>query len=234
MGRKRNPKWRWAIRITASIALLALCAAGYLWWTIQHWTPSRLAYPDQGVLVGADAGAVSFRTLKALGAGFAYLQASAGEDNQDARFSGHYAAAKAAELQVGAVHGFDPCQLADRQSANFATTVPRDTAMLPPAIALIEVGDACAEPVSDAAVQSEVMTLINQIEMHTGRPVLLKLHARFAERYPFASRIERNLWVSRTRLPPHYARLPWMLWTANEAFANEGSEYPVAWVVMQP
>ena len=33
---------------------------------------------------------------------------------------------------MGAVHRYDPCQPADRQSANFVTVVPRDAKLLPP------------------------------------------------------------------------------------------------------
>lgn len=233
MGRKRKG-FGWKSRALAAVGLVAMIGGGWAWWQVAHWMPDAATYPDQGVLVGHAQGPVRFRTAGALGAGFAYLQASDGADHQDPAFARNLAAARDAGLQVGAVHHFDPCTMADRQSANFLTMVPRGASLLPPAIDLDRTADECAEPVSDAAVASELMTLINQIEMHAGKPVILMLDRRFEVRHPVAARIERNLWVSGTWREPTYAGRPWLLWTANEALASEVSEEPVGWVVARP
>ena len=79
---------------------------------------------------------INFRTVRALGARFAYLEASDGARWQNERFANRFEAARAAGLRVGAVHRFDPCIMADGQSANFVTMVPRDAALLPPALDL--------------------------------------------------------------------------------------------------
>lgn len=82
-------------------------------------------------------------------------------------------------MQVGVALDFDPCLGADAQSGMFAQMVPRDADLLPPAIGLARLADNCTPKVSDAAVESELMTLINQIETHAGRPVILKLSPPF-------------------------------------------------------
>ncbi len=233
MGRKRKGLG-WGARVTALAVLLALAGAGWGWWHVSHWTPEEAEYADQGILVGEADGAINFRTAAALGARFVYLDASDGAAANDRRFARNLAAAREAGLQVGAVHRFDPCTMADGQSANFVTMVPRGAGMLPPAIALDRTVDTCAEPVPDAAVASELMTLANQIEMHAGEPVILMLSKDFEARHPVAARIERHLWVTGTRLEPTYAGRPWMLWTANEALRSEVSETPIAWVVARP
>lgn len=233
MGRRRK-KPSWLTRIVALLLLLALCAGGWYWWQLQHWTPDESAYPDQGVEVAARDGRVNFRTVRALGGRFAYLDASHGAKGSDTAFSRNLAAAREAGLQVGAVHRFDPCVMADGQSANFVTVVPRGADMLPPAIELSATADDCAERVTEAAVESELMTLINQIEGHAGKPVILKIMPGFEARYGLSARIERNLWLSRTRLMPDYAGRPWLLWTANEALRSEAAEQPLRWVVVQP
>lgn len=233
MGRKRKGNG-WRLRALALLGLVAAVGGGWLWWTITHWQPDAALYPDQGVVVGEADGAVGFRTAAALGAGFAYLEASDGADRQDARFARNLAAAREAGLQVGAVHRFDPCTMADRQSANFVTMVPRGAGLLPPAIQLDRTADECPEPVSDAMVASELMTLINQVEMHAGKPVILMLSQAFEARHPVAARIERNLWVRGTWREPTYAGRPWLLWTANEALTSDVSEEPVGWVVARP
>ena len=233
MGRrtKRNP---WIARTLGVLLLAALIAGGWFWWDVQHWTPGEDAYPDQGALVGEAEGAVNFRTLRALGANFVYLEASIGAGAKDARFSRNFSAAREAGLQVGAVHRFDPCTMADGQSANFVTTVPRGADLLPPVIALSRTGEACEERVNEAAVHSELMTLINQIETHAGKPAILKVEPQFEAEYGLARRIERNLWVNRTRFVPTYAGRPWLLWSANEDLLSEASEEPIEWVVVQP
>jgi lysozyme len=105
---------------------------------------------------------------------------------------------------------------------------------LPPVIELKRTADACETRVSDAAVESELMTLINQIENHAGKAVILKIDPEFEVRYGLAQRLERNLWLTRTRVEPDYAGRPWLLWTSNEALSSEASDNPIRWVVVQP
>lgn len=233
MARKRKAS-PWKLRIAAIAVLLAAAAGGYLWWQMNHWAPTEESFPDQGVVAGAQDGVINFRTVRALGGSFAYLDASDGESGQDGRFSRNFAAAREANLQVGAVHAFDPCTMADGQSANFVTMVPRDSNLLPPAIELRKTADGCEERVSDAAVESELMTLINQIENHSGKAVILKIDPEFEDRYGLARQFERNLWLTRNWLEPDYAGRPWLLWTANAALRSEASDDPVRWVVVQP
>lgn len=231
---RRRKRIGWGMRMLALALLAALAAGGWYWWELQHWTPSEEMFPDQGVHVGAAQGVVNFRSVRALGGSFAYLDASTGAQGNDLAFSRNLRAAREAGLQVGAVHHFDPCVMADGQSANFVTVVPRDTGLLPPAIELSETADACEERVNEAAVESELMTLINQIEAHAGKPVMLKIDPGFEARYGLARQLERHLWLSRTRLMPEYAGRPWMLWTANEELRSEASDQPLRWVVVQP
>lgn len=233
MGRKRKSRG-WRARAAAAVLLAALAGGGWFWWQVQHWTPSEAEFPEQGAEISAADGPVNFRTLHALGADFVYLDASSGAKDADARFSRNLAAARAAELQIGAVHRFDPCTMADGQSANFVTIVPRGEGFLPPVIALDRTADECPARVGEAAVESELMTLINQIEAHAGRPVILKVYPEFEDRYGLAARLDRNLWLVRTRFQPTYAGRPWVLWTANRALRSEAAEEPIRWVVVRP
>jgi lysozyme len=233
VGRKRKQA-SWRARAAALALLVALAGAGWAWWRLQYWTPDEAAYPEQGAQIGVRDGPVNFRTLRALGADFVYLDASGGAERRDRTFSTNLAAAREAGLQVGAVHRFDPCAMADGQSANFVTMVPRGAGLLPPAIALEQTAEACAERVGEAEVESELMTLINQIEAHAGRPVILQVTKQFEDRYGLAGRIERNLWVVGTWRRPTYAGRPWLMWTANTALASAAADEPLRWVVVRP
>ena len=230
MGRKRAFPWRW--RIAALILLLTLIGAGWLWWQARHWAPPRADYRVQGVLVGARDGPISFSGLRAIGADFVYLEASKGDSQRDAAFARNLREVRASGLEFGAVHAYDPCLPAERQAANFVTTVPRDDTLLPPAIELSRTADAC--PSAEAGVESELTTFLNQVEGHAGQPALLKLAPEFEERYHIAGRIERGLWLERDWVQPDYAGRPWTLWTANASLQTEAAEGPLRWVVVQP
>ena len=233
MGRKRKPRiWP---RVLAAAMLLALVGAGWTWWHLRSWKPGESAYPEQGVELAAADGAADFAALKAVGADFAYLDASSGADRRDPAFTANYEAAREAGMAVGAVHGFDPCERADPQSANFVTVVPRDDDMLPAAIALELPEKPCETPVGEAQVESELMTFLNQVETHLDKPVLLKVSPAFEAQHGIAAKLERNLWLVRTRWEPDYAGRPWMLWTATDRFVTQAHETgPLRWVVVRP
>ena len=232
MGRKRAFSWRW--RVLALLALVAAAGGGWLWWQAQHWTPSRDEFPVQGVMVSAADGEVDFQALRAIGAEFAYLEASQGAGGRDRAFSGNMRRIAGSRLRFGAIHVYDPCVSAERQAANFVTIVPRDAALLPPVIALDKPAADCSDPASEAAVESELTTFLNQVEGHAGQPALLKVSPQFEERYHIAGRIERNLWLERDWLQPDYAGRPWTLWTANRGLPTEAGVEPLRWVVLQP
>jgi lysozyme len=232
MARRRGSRTQ--LRLLGAVVLIASIGGGYGWWHLHHWRPELAVYRVQGVEIGAGDGDVDWPAIKAIGADFAYVDASASAFARDPAFVKNLDAARAAKLQVGALHRYDPCQPADRQAANFVTVVPRDATMLPPAVELDRLGDDCPVAVSDAAIESELTTFLNQVETHTGKPALLKLTDRFETRYHIAGAIDRNLWLVRNRFQPDYAGRPWTLWTANDALANEADGTDLRWVVVQP
>lgn len=229
----RKPTNRWRLRLIGAAILLAIGAAAWGWWDLRHWRPSKLEFPMQGIAVSADDGAVDWKAMKAIGAGFVYLSASASAFARDPAFAKNLEEAQAAELLVGAVHRYDPCQPAESQSSNFVTVVPRDEAMLPPAVELDILADDCPIKVGDAAVESELMTFINQIETHTGEATILKISPAFEDRYHLANAIDRHIWLERTRFQPDYAGRPWTLWSATAMFDNPAAGGPLNWVVVQ-
>jgi lysozyme len=230
---RRGPR-RWLLRLAALAGLLAIAFAVWLWWDMREWRPDEALYPEQGALTPANGADIKFPTLKAVGAQFVYLPLV---DELATRggisFSDRFQRARAAGLQVGVVLNFDPCAPADSQSGAFAQMVPRDPGLLPPAIGLNRLADECNPTVSDAAVESELMTLINQIEMHSGKPVILKLGRAFQERHRTATALARDLWLMRDRARPDYAGRPWLLWSANSQLVSAASEEPIEWVVVQ-
>ena len=152
----------------------------------------------------------------------------------DIAFAQNFARARNAGLAVGAAHRFDPCTVADGQSANFVTMVPRDGDLLPPAILLETTAEDCPARVSDAAVQSELTTLVNQIEAHSGKPAILGPDEDFEQAYAPSRRFDRQLWLTRSWFEPDYAMRPWLMWTANRWYKTEAAQQPLRWVIVRP
>lgn len=224
---------RWVLRLVALAVLFGFAFAAWLWWDMREWRPDEDAFPEQGAVIASGGAGTRFETIGALGAAFVYLELPDQTGAPDPGFAPNLAAAQTSGLKVGVVHRFDPCVAADRQSAFFTRMVPRDARLLPPAIELTGLADGCATPVSDAAVESELVTLINQIETHAGKPVILKLGRAFQERHRSARTLERDLWLMRDRAQPDYAGRPWLLWSANSQLVSDASEEPIEWVVVQ-
>ena len=230
----RRTSSRTQLRLLGSLGLAALLAGLFAWWHLHHWQPDRRAFPVQGVEVSEEDGEVDMKAVKAIGADFAYLDASAGAFARDPGFTNNLEASRAAKLQVGAVHRYDPCQPADKQAANFVTIVPRDAVLLPPAVELDRLGDDCPVKTGEAKVESELTTFLNEVEAHTGKPALLKVSRTFEKRYAIAAKVGRNLWLTRERFQPDYAGRPWTLLTANRHLETEAGDRPLRWVVLQP
>ncbi|NVE95755.1 glycoside hydrolase family 25 protein [Altererythrobacter lutimaris] len=234
MARRKGKARPWRRYLLAVIALGLAGLAAWYWWTMRSWTPIEDEYPEQGTALAMGQTEVSFATLQALGSQFVYFNIGPYGAPRDGGLIEAMAEAREAGLQTGAVLSFDPCAKADPQSARFVTMVPRDETLLPAAIALDMDAQNCPDAVSDAAVESELMTLINQIEMHSGKPVILRISREFEERYRVSGSIARDLWVVGDRLAPRYAARPWLIWSANRARHIETSPEPVEWLVVQP
>ncbi len=221
------------LQVAALIVLGGIVYSAWLWIDMRSWRPDEATYPEQGAVIASGSPGVRFETLKATGADFVYLELATTDAAPDPGFRERFNAARAAGLKVGVVLPFDPCQRADPQSARFTRMVARDADLLPPALALMRMPGACETPVSEAAVTSEVLTLVNQIETHAGEPVILKLEEDFEQEFGMAGSLDRDLWLIRDRSPPRYAGRPWLLWSANRALVSEAVPGQIEWVVVQ-
>lgn len=221
-------------RWLAALLLVVMIAIGLGWWKARTWMPDRAHYPVQGAWIDEHDAPVDWRILHARGADFVYLTASEGPSRRDAAFASGLDAARARGMQVGAVHVYDLCAPADAQAANFVTTVPRDAKLLPPAVVLDLDSRSCPDAPGEAALQSELTTFLNQMEMHAGKPAILMLSRGFESRYHLAAMIDRNIWVRQDFLVPGYAKRPWVMWTATSRLRTDAAPGPLRWVAVQP
>lgn len=215
--------------VIAVLAALGIAALVYA----RGWAPARDQYPVQGVTVSADDGAIDWGTLAAQGADFAYIRAARGAALRDPAFAANWRGVKTVGIRYGAMLEFDPCRRATEQATRFMTTVPRDNAALPPVIRLA-FDSACKDRPGRDQMLSELNTLINLIESHAGKTVLLNVAPDFDAQYDVGSGINRTLWLDGNFFPPDYATRPWVMWTASDMRHIDGIDGPVRWDVVAP
>lgn len=213
--------------------MLVVAVLAFAWLESRRWTPDRARFASQGAWLDAHDGGIDWPMLKARGADFVYLTASEGPSRRDEAFGNALKAANAQQMQVGAVHVYDLCASAEEQAANFVTIVPRETGLLPPAVALDLDSRSCPNLPSDAAMQSELTTFLNQIEKHAGVKAILMVSPSFQGRYRQAAMVNRNLWVRQDFFEPSYAGSSWIMWTATTRLRIDGVYGPVRWVVVR-
>lgn len=218
--------------MVAGLAIVAALGLALLFYA-RAWAPSRDQYPVQGVTIGSANGPVEWGTVAAKGAEFAYIRAAGTGDARDPAFAANWRGVRAAGMRYGAMIEYDPCRRPAEQATRFMTTVPRDNAALPPVIRLAFPHGCAARPERDLLL-SDLNTLINLIEGHAGKPVVLNVTQEFDEAYDIGSGINRTLWLDGNFFPPDYASRPWVMWTANAMRHIDGIDGPVRWDVVAP
>ncbi|MFM9978644.1 MAG: glycoside hydrolase family 25 protein [Sphingomonadaceae bacterium] len=223
---------RRAQQIAATVIVLGLSII--IGWSFAiSWYPSPKSYVFQGVDVSAANGAIEWPVVRGGGASFAYLTATIGADDRDPMFAANWSEVYAAGLRRGAIHVYSLCRLAVDQANNFNTTVPFTNDSLPPAI-LIDFESDCAARPERQVVIGEIERLIATIEVHTRRPVLLKVSRRFDAAYGVTKAIERPIWSTQNFFPPDYAARPWRMWQASDLRRIDGAPTKVHWNVVAP
>ena len=223
---------RATIRFAAILAGVAL-AGVFAWNAATHWHPSIKTYPLQGIDLDEAPGPIEWGSVRANGADFAYLVATAGADRRDPGFEANWSALPDAGLRRGAVHLYSLCQPAIAQANAFNAFVPRDDDPLPVAIDLSFRDDCAARPERRTLI-AELHTLIAAIETHTGKPVLLRITRPVEAAYQLSAAIDRPVWAIAPAVSPTYAARPWRMWRASSIRRLDGIDGPVNWDVVAP
>ena len=220
-------------RKLAYVLVAIVLFAGMGWLGVSHWTPSRGAYPTQGVDVSHDQGEIDWNAARSAGADFAYVKASEGSDMRDDRFASNWTGAAEAGVKRGAYHFFSLCRTGRQQATNFIAMVPREAEALPPALALEFEGNCKQRPSRDSLL-AEVATFIQMVEAHSEKPVMIHVTRAFENQYRISEALNRPLWLRSTGLAPSYGAHAWVMWQANRLRRVDGIEGPVDWNVVRP
>lgn len=219
------------VRRVMTFAVVAAVLAGLALWYAARWTPDRVQYPTQGVLLSATNGDIAWGRIAAAGADFAYIAATAGPAGVDTQLDANLSGARAAGMRVGAIHRYSLCALASDQAENFIRHVPRYPDALP-AVVWLDFEDGCADRPTKALVVSELTTFLAQIEAHMGKRALIAPGPAFEDKYGVTADINRTTWLRRSFFTPDYGAHPWVLWQANDLLRVGGADGTVGWIVM--
>ncbi|WP_374945211.1 GH25 family lysozyme [Sphingomonas sp.] len=223
-----------SVVVKAAIGLAAIGAAGVGAWSwATAWHPSAARYPLQGIDLPENPAAVEWGSVRASGADFAYLVATAGTDRRDPAFEANWAALPQAGLRRGAVHLYSLCQRATAQADAFNTFVPASTDALPAAIDIAYRADCTARP-EKTALANEIARFVERVEAHTGKPVLLRTSRDIERDYALSAAVGRPVWSIANAFAPNYAARPWRIWRASDVRRIDGIEGPVNWDVVAP
>lgn len=214
--------------ILGALAVLAI-AALLAWRWSAGWHPDEKRFAVQGLTVAADNGPVDWGMVRARGADFAFVTASAGT-RRDPAFEANWNGAHAAGLRHGALHVFSLCEPTADQVTAYLTTVPRAADALPAALALDFTPGCDARP-TRAQVLTAIRGFLAPAEYHDGRPMMLRISPAFESEYRVSEAIVRPLWATRRFFEPDYLAQSWRMWQANPARTIDGVANPVAWSV---
>ncbi|WP_058755398.1 GH25 family lysozyme [Sphingomonas endophytica] len=211
--------------------LAAFALAGVAGWRLAiRWTPPVERYPVQGVDVSENTGTIVWPVLKGAGAQFGYAVATVGATTRDRNFQANWDAMGRVGMKRGALHIFSFCQSPRVQGDVFNTVVPRDLRALPAAIAFA-FDEGCTDRPARPALIAGVREMIERIEAHTGKPVILRISPQVEDDYQLTAALDRRWWAVGNFLKPGYGERAWSLWRASDVHRIDGVQGPVNWDV---
>ena len=219
--------FRWAA------ALLLPCVVAIAGWLYAgRWHPSPARFPLQGIDLLMAPGPVEWGSVRAAGADFAYLVATQGH-RREPSFEANWAALPEAGLRRGAVHLFSLCEPAGTQANAFNVVVPQSADALPAAVD-VSYRDDCADRPAPATLLAGLRRFLATVEVHTGKPLLVRVSRAVDADYRLTAALERPVWAMANWFDPAYPARRWRMWRANDLRRVDGVTGPVNWDVVAP
>lgn len=119
---------RMIIAMIVAVVMLATAVTGW-WWLHRNPRPSARRYPELGVRVDQNFGAIDATELAQRKVSFVYIKATQGASFVDDDYTTNYS--RAAELKRGVYHYFSFESTPAQQVANFGNHVGQDVGTLP-------------------------------------------------------------------------------------------------------
>ncbi len=188
--------------IASVAASAALCRDG-------HGEPARRHHPLRGIDVSHYQGTIDWPTVAGDDVAFAYIKATEGVEDRDARFARNWREAQRAGIRVGAYHYFIFCRSGRAQAHNFLAVAPHRASALPPAVDL-EVGHSCRSRLTGREMRRELDAFLAVVEAREQRHAVLYVTPQFFSLY-HAYLPKRPMWRRSILLKPT-PNASWTFW----------------------
>jgi lysozyme len=203
------------------VAVVAIGVASIVYF--KTFSPDRSAYPVRGIDVSHHQKEIDWQRVAADDVSFAIIKATEGGDHVDRLFAVNLREARKAGLAVGAYHFFTFCRPGADQARNFIATVPRDEALLPPAVD-IEFGGNCPRRPTVEELKTELAAFLSPVEAAFGKEAVIYVIGDAANVYADALP-QRGRWVR--SLAQHPGHNDWTYWQYHNNGQVDGIVGPV-------
>jgi lysozyme len=179
--------------------------------------PRPTDYPIHGIDVSKFQGDIDWNAVANSGVKFAWIKATEGGDNADARFQANWTGAKAAGVPHGAYHFVYWCRPPMEEMANFEQNAPVENDALPPVLDVeaTPTSKTCHRHLTQEDAIAEMKVMLEEMERHYGkRPVIYTTVDFYQAILADGAFMDYPIWVRSTKYQPSvkYGPRPWHFW----------------------
>ena len=167
-------------------------------------------YPVHGVDVSACQGSIDWNELEAQEVRFAYIKATEGSGQVDARFYDNWSGVARTGIKAGAYHSFRFESTGKAQAENFMSTVPVVSDTLPPVVELAYYGSHESNPVAAGKTVPELRDLLEALEAHYGRRPMIHVTESTYLEYIYTYFDDYPIWFRNAATDPPEGN--WRFW----------------------
>jgi lysozyme len=179
--------------------------------------PRPTDYPVHGIDVSKFQGDIDWNAVAGSGVKFAWIKATEGGDNIDARFQANWTGAKAAGVPHGAYHFVYWCRPPMEEMANFEQNAPVEDDALPPVLDVeaTPTSKTCHRHLTQEAAVAEMRVMLQEMERHYGKQPIIYTTVDFYEAILSDGALsDYPIWVRSTKYHPavKYGSRAWAFW----------------------
>ncbi len=179
--------------------------------------PRPKDYPIHGIDVSKFQGDIDWSKVADSGVKFAWIKATEGGDNADARFQANWTGAKEAGIPHGAYHFVYWCRPPMEEMANFEQNAPVEPDALPPVLDVeaTPTSKTCHRHLTEEDAIADMQVMLNEMERHYGkRPIIYTTVDFYQAILSDGAFSDYPIWVRSTKYHPavKYGGRAWRLW----------------------
>jgi lysozyme len=179
--------------------------------------PRPADYPVHGIDVSKFQGDIDWNAVAGSGVKFAWIKATEGGDNADARFQANWTGAKAVGVPHGAYHFVYWCRPPMEEMANFEQNAPVEDDALPPVLDVeaTPTSKTCHRHLTQEGAIAEMKVMLDEMERHYGKRPIIYTTVDFYEAILSDGALsDYPIWVRSTKYHPavKYGSRAWAFW----------------------